>query len=61
MKMKIARLVIKLIALAAFAQFILAVSLFEQPDWEPSWLAMQIPMWIVSLAWIYAWGTSESC
>ena len=61
MKLKIARLGIKLITLAAFAQFILAVSLFELPDWEPSWLAMQVPMWMVSLAWIYVWGTSESC
>lgn len=59
MKMKIARLGIKLITLAAFAQFILAVSLFEQPDWEPSWLMMQAPMWMVSLAWLYVWGTSE--
>lgn len=50
MKLKIARVGIKLIALAAFAQFILSVSLFEQPDWEPSWLMMQVPMWMVSLA-----------
>ena len=33
MKLKIARLGIKLITLAAFAQVILATSLFEQPDW----------------------------
>ena len=61
MKLKIARVGIKLITLAAIAQVILSVRLFEQPDWEPSWLAKQIPMWMVSLAWIYAWGTSESC
>lgn len=61
MKLKIARLGIKLITLAAFAQVILATSLFEQPDWEPSWLAMQVPMWLVGLAWIYMWITSDDC
>lgn len=61
MKLKIARVGIKLVTLAAFAQFILSVSLFEQPDWEPSWLAIQTPMWMVGLAWLYVWGTSECC
>lgn len=59
MKLKIARVGIKLITLTAFGLMILATGLFEQPDWEPSWLAMQIPMWMVSLAWLYVWGTSE--
>lgn len=61
MKLKIARVVMKLVTLTAFGLMILAAGLCEQPEWEPSWLMMQVPMWMVSLAWIYVWGTSESC
>lgn len=61
MKMKLVKVAMRLVTLTAFAQVVLAASLFEQPDWEPSWLMMQVPMWLVGLAWIYVWITSDDC
>ena len=61
MKMKLVKMAMRLVTLTSFSQVILATSLFEQPDWEPSWLAMQVPMWFVGLAWIYVWITSDDC
>lgn len=59
MKRSLVRLWMAFTSLVAMSLGFVTVCLFRWPDWEPSWLAFQIPVLLVCGAWCIVWADAK--